>query len=826
MKNTKKIFFTIVGLLVVGFFAFGDTSVLKAQSSVSEMDGNAWSNTNDAGVNGAGWISFKDQLTDPASWGVTINSTGDLSGYAWANPHDTISGTQNFGWVKFGGLSGFPAGSGTTASNARLVGNNIIGWARFCSATLNTLGTNVPGNCSSATDHPNGGWDGWISFKGDAIVGGAEVGYYGVSVGLPNAQGERYLSGFAWGGPLNVGWIDMSRVFIKEPNSIIEKSKVTFVVAGASATMITPVVSAAVSSGTPIAISWNVNKVTNCQAGGEWNTTAVIARNSTDGNHIWPTPPSFNNTTNAPVEKKFLLTCQGDEFGTGSIAPITREVKVIILPAGNVASVVVIANPKSVPDSNGQMLTNLTWIAQNVQQSSCKGFATLNGTELVIPKWSSYFNIGSPNPPYPGNPGVFNGLSGFVGNVMVAGSVTSDTTEYGLVCIKSSGAVSPTPCMGQNAWVCGNDTVTIKEPIPLFLTAHTNTLPNSAPINSVNPGEKITLKWRSIKDMECSVGPSVGASSVPATNWAGYRTDLDLSNARTASEDHISVIPAVTTYSITCRDKNTSILYSASTFVSTTGTSALDLSLTATDEASGFGTDGLSNTVVQGGTVKVDIKKLAGDFVPGNCVARTYNVSAGNTSLNTTWNGSGVDYDPDGTFPSRTTGGVSATATIEYEISCIDDLNGLTVTASDQITIIPGPASNINVDLKASLTCIEPGQDFALNITSTSTLPPPVGTNNDFTGCTTTGPGPNAWTNFPNSYVNSLNVGGGASINVGYSTHNTPAGGTINYSITCEDSSNDTATDIATVIVADDCSVVDPPDPTGSGNIKPIIEER
>ena len=114
------------------------------------------------------------------------NTTGELSGYAWSD---------SIGWIKFGGLSSFPTGSGTTPQNAQLNSSNkLIGWARACAGTIN-------GDCSTM-DSRNDGWDGWISLTGISADGQYP---YGVSL-----NGTDF-SGYAWGSDV-VGWIDFTGV--------------------------------------------------------------------------------------------------------------------------------------------------------------------------------------------------------------------------------------------------------------------------------------------------------------------------------------------------------------------------------------------------------------------------------------------------------------------------------------------------------------------------------------------------------------------------------------------------------------------------------------
>lgn len=162
---------------------------------------------------GVGWISF-NCLKEPGTcgiaenYGVNINpTTFDVTGYAWSN---------NFGWIKFGGLSGFPVGNATVSSNAKFVGTYnagvfngyLTGWARFCSPAAN------PDSClGTLTSDKNGGWDGWISLKGKTT---ANVDY-GVNVN------NNIFSGYAFGGSNgtnivtgtalnnnNVGWISFA----------------------------------------------------------------------------------------------------------------------------------------------------------------------------------------------------------------------------------------------------------------------------------------------------------------------------------------------------------------------------------------------------------------------------------------------------------------------------------------------------------------------------------------------------------------------------------------------------------------------------------------
>lgn len=129
------------------------------------LTGYAWSDT-------IGWISLSG-----STYGVSIADDRTISGYAWS---------EHIGWIKFGSLSSFPTGSGTTAANATLTGASITGWARACAGTQ-------AGDCSTMTSRSDG-WDGWIALSGTG---------YG-----PTLSGGS-LSGYSWG-DTNLGWISWS----------------------------------------------------------------------------------------------------------------------------------------------------------------------------------------------------------------------------------------------------------------------------------------------------------------------------------------------------------------------------------------------------------------------------------------------------------------------------------------------------------------------------------------------------------------------------------------------------------------------------------------
>jgi len=167
--------FSFFILTLLPFTAFAGTE--------HNMSGYAWSST-------IGWISFNSTNCDVdgnghldvncggnnstgsvVDYGVKKNTDNTIVGYAWS---------PNIGWIQFGDLDTgiMPTGSGTQKDNAKIVGNNLKGWAKALSADGN-------------------GWDGWI-----ALSGSSGTGSYGVSFSSTTGK----FSSFGWGGEV-VGWL-------------------------------------------------------------------------------------------------------------------------------------------------------------------------------------------------------------------------------------------------------------------------------------------------------------------------------------------------------------------------------------------------------------------------------------------------------------------------------------------------------------------------------------------------------------------------------------------------------------------------------------------
>ncbi|MBU6414638.1 hypothetical protein KGQ34_00105 [Patescibacteria group bacterium] len=159
---------------------------------------------------GIGWVSMSSLLCDPDSdgltelsspacppvntaiplYGVSVSSSGALSGWAWANPND---GFQNhIGWISFNAADVAGCPTAPCAPTLDRTNGHLTGWARALSYNENGQ---------------TGGWDGWIRLwndsNGNNIVNtdAASPTDYGVTV---NGCG---WSGYAWGGGTDIGWI-------------------------------------------------------------------------------------------------------------------------------------------------------------------------------------------------------------------------------------------------------------------------------------------------------------------------------------------------------------------------------------------------------------------------------------------------------------------------------------------------------------------------------------------------------------------------------------------------------------------------------------------
>lgn len=199
----SKIFLSLLFLVI--FFA-----IVPAVSKAATREVTGWARSNTIG-----WISFSTKDCDKNNNG--FKDTNGITPYCNGNDNSTtpnrsygvylddVSGnflansyawSDNIGWIRFDGLSGFPnvAGTQTQSNSASIVtsGNTrqLSGWARACAGTTS-------GNCSNMTSRIDG-WDGWISLRGSNNLSS-----YSVTVDH-STSGDFH--GYAWGSDV-VGWI-------------------------------------------------------------------------------------------------------------------------------------------------------------------------------------------------------------------------------------------------------------------------------------------------------------------------------------------------------------------------------------------------------------------------------------------------------------------------------------------------------------------------------------------------------------------------------------------------------------------------------------------
>jgi hypothetical protein len=417
--------FAVVGFLSVrAVNAVGTTQYLSGQSNSANF----------------GPTNFYD-----ANYGVTVDAQGNLVGYAW---------NEHVGWLKFGGLSGFPSEPGTTASNAKIIpgaGNGpttIVGWARFCSPVYGGLAGCINGGNIIDNTSNQGGWSGWISFDGSN---------YGVIVGTetPLGSGNFPLSGYAWGSDDNgndigFGWMDMSgvnltgtptpppsfRLFGGSPSDGIPQTATS----GASND-----VYMTVNIGSTVKLTWNTNSIqtpNKCTASTTPATGSFVqgwagAKASNDLTSVTGGHNSESvKTLTVPGTYTYKLDCL-PKFGQ----PLNTQKVIVTVSATPVATLSLTGNPLTVPDLNPK--TNLTYSklgngtgaggagGGSVVFNSCVGAAAnsmgLPYTTAQIPNWVGVRTI--PNPTIT------------VTNV----SVPDEDVWYSISCSTASGQVTPPP---------------------------------------------------------------------------------------------------------------------------------------------------------------------------------------------------------------------------------------------------------------------------------------------------------------------------------------------------------------------------------------------
>lgn len=799
-----------------------------AQYSGQELSGFAWANTNDAGANGPGWISFRDPYNDPPYYVVNVDSSGNLNGFAWANPVDSVSGQQNYGWLKFGGLSGFPTTGGTTPENAKIVGNRIVGWARFCSATLNALGTNLPGNCSTSSVHPNsGGWDGWVSFSGEVInSSGNNIGDYGVTIGAPNSQGQSPLSGFAWGGPISVGWIDLTGVFIGNPDT----SHQTFEFYGNGQQANTFL---SLNHGDNLLLSWTtvgMKPVKGCSASGTGPSWSGF-KDSTDGSHV-ENPISVFNFGTVPVYYSFVLSCEPSDLSP----VIAKTILIEVAPLGGV-------NP--IDGAKVKLYVNGIDVDQGVQGQPN---VTVPSGSNVLLKWST----NGVSPSYPN-------YSPTLPQSQIAKNCTASTDWSGQKVSNNNTAQYPfhnEPTLvvinTTSSPIIKTYTLTCNPPSgpSIVKTARVRVMPAGSTVSSVwisanpvamNPAQGITtsvLNYGANNVSSCS--PSSSGTGAPAgtVDWTSTTMTVSASNSVGGNKivtPPVSQISDQTRYRITCNPSTGSAFPVGANFAEV-AIGVLETPPTGpTIRIEAYKTGTTSKQIYPG--EKVDIKWStvnpadASLIMSNSCQANTIRLPSNINGVGS-WSGMTISNMP-GSSANHSTGTVSGGDILVYEFKSgtCKDINGNSVNVlKDFVNVIAPPAPSVNLNLSPSASCIEPGDSLALNLSSASVLPPQ---DNDFTSCSgtyspagiITGGTSFGWLNFDSTFFfNQLNTNGLTSYGPFIPT--VVSGMTLNFQMTCSPTTGNDVTASTQVIVADDCSPVDPPDPSGSGNIKPIIREE
>lgn len=423
INNAKRFTVLIVSFLALVFFTgFGPSAYAGSADNIS---GYAWSSY-DAG--GMGWLSFNcvsggdcgisdygvnlsgdikqsNNNTKNVSFlskvknffnfvsqtpkVLALNDDQDFSGYAWSS---------NYGWIKFGGLSGFPSGPGTTSDNAKMNGNNLSGWARACAVFHSgcsgdyyhgngTVNNNLTGNQSNIY---LGGWDGWISLRGTG---------YGVTL---NPVSNTF-SGYAWGGSDVTGWINFSNVvkssgdftgslaFYPDSTTVYPPSFQTKLNWVSTVPMTNCIAS---NNGNPVTSSWN---------------GAVANPNSSKTVSV----PSDPSTT------RYDLQCMN---GT---TPVYAEP---VYLTRNTSEEVYLTNTTDVVNNR----VTLAWSVTNVVYGSC---VASNNANPVVPSWN-----GSKSTQPAGN----QDGSGSQANVVVPNTAPAFTT-YTLTC---TGLYSGQPIFG------------------------------------------------------------------------------------------------------------------------------------------------------------------------------------------------------------------------------------------------------------------------------------------------------------------------------------------------------------------------------------------
>lgn len=497
-----------VGVFIITFSFFADVKGgVTDNVSGFAWESDNWTDKNSNGVldlgelmvspGGAGWISFNctsDTCVD-SNYGVNLNqidaNTMEMVGYAWSS---------SYGWLKFGGLSGFPVGGGTVADNVKVYLNEgsanarpVKGWARFCSVFEN--------GCSGALKSNNllGGWDGWVSFSGTSPN-------YGVF--LNTTLNPNEFSGYAWGGNSGsgnigknvVGWISFN--CISGGNCGTSNYKVVYNLPSSPAVdlSVTPI------NSNSFTLSWvgsNLASGNSCTAGG----------NNVTGWQTGSTHPSSGSSVlnNLPDgQYTFSITCLGSN-GTN----VSDSVNVF---AG--AGIDLNAFPPNVTGS--PYTTQITWDAvptglPNGSLTNCVGTATdMANSPISIPEWNNFI--------FPSFP--INGSGGVVSNI----PIPNQDIRFTLTCTYNGSTIS------------GSTDVLYRPSTYVVLTNSqvTGTHPNYLTNITISTSNTI---------------PNTCVATLGGSNWPGSKNNP---NTGSITQNNVIVPPnGNTVYSIRCQTPTT-----------------------------------------------------------------------------------------------------------------------------------------------------------------------------------------------------------------------------------------------------------------------------
>lgn len=328
--NYKQIIHSFFILFVV----FAVCLVLGGKKTEPAVAGHEHTVRGYAWASNLGWISF-NSLGDgkSPSYGVTTDGSGVLSGAAWGD---------NIGWIKFDPSFAGPAGGGDNYS-ARIIGDTMSGWARACTAFINS-------DCNGALRDTE--WDGWIKFTHASIDAG------------------KFVDGAAWGGfsvpatsrtAFLTGWIDLSGLCVVGINcpgltsggadaSVVLKGKIRL--SSNEPTVEAISITSAQDAAGGIQIYWeSAGSIDECDAvrykrtGGSYSNLGIDSgdefggtgdlTNLSDGQYIFEYQCLSSATGNYTKAKDLIVnvnvngssnSCSGAPYGNEVLTDTTREI--------------------------------------------------------------------------------------------------------------------------------------------------------------------------------------------------------------------------------------------------------------------------------------------------------------------------------------------------------------------------------------------------------------------------------------------------------------------------------------------------------------------